>query len=276
MAPFNLTQSEIDRRKSALEFTTDDEERIRDAHDHLKFEANSIVELLNAYLFVHLHSVQSFPETQLFERLTHLQAYYFTEITAGDWGVDFFGKRLRVGRLFQQISASPTWYLGAYQKYLHFVTASLGRQLADDVDLFRDTVISLTKVAHLDMGLMLDACYVVTADPLGRSVDEQFRHLEALTQRATELIAQELKEPLCSVISFLQTLESDRDELPPAQRELLPKALRRCDELWQLTMKLCDFRTADSGPFRKNGLVYGPTPPFPLSISLRHGNQDLS
>lgn len=61
------------------------------------------------------------------ERLKQTQRAYLMELFKGDFGVDYFERRLRIGLVHQKIGLTPRWYLGSYSVYLRLIAPRVFR-----------------------------------------------------------------------------------------------------------------------------------------------------
>jgi protoglobin len=261
MVPFELTQDDLDRRKSSLDFTPDDEQRLLDADRHLRVEVGAIIDLLNVYLVVRLRALHAGASSTVTEQITTLHARHFTEITGGDWRLPYFARRLAAGHVFYAIDSSLDCYLGAYQQYLQLATDSLARLHRTDAASFLDATASLTKAARLDMGLLLDAvepARASDADHASPSPNDTIRCLLAMTHRASELIALDMKDPLAQVDAFLRTLESQAHPYGIVDRTALHDAVIHCRRLVEQVITLCGASIPGSASTPAMPGVYGP------------------
>jgi signal transduction histidine kinase len=249
---FNLTDEEILRRKAYLEITADDERRLREAHPHLQKHFEFIIDRFYEYLLSHEHTRVMLSAPGLIDRLKQLQSRYFQELTAGDYGRAYFENRLKVGVAHNRVGLSPEWYLGAYTKYLHLVSEVLRQEFGRDFDRFFQTLVSLTKVINLDMGLALDAYILVAQQTLaGRQAEleaanVQLRKVDAARRQLTDMIVHDLQNPLAGIAAFLKVLEPS-EHLSPSVREALQEALRRCHDLSQMILNVLQVSRAEEG-----------------------------
>jgi signal transduction histidine kinase len=191
-------------------------------------------------------------EPGLIDRLKKLQARYFQELTAGDYGPAYFENRLRVGAVHNRVGLSPEWYLGAYTKYLHIVSDVLSQAFGRDYERFFQTLISLTKVINLDMSLAIDAYIHAAQEALaGRKAEleaanAQLRKVEAARGQLTDMIVHDLQNPLAGIAAFLKVLEPS-EHLSDSIREALQEALRRCHDLSQMILNVLQVSRAEEG-----------------------------
>jgi signal transduction histidine kinase len=234
---FTLTDAEVAKRKAYLEITPADEERLRAAHAHLQKHAQEIIDRFYEYLLGHEHTQRMLSEPGLVERLKGLQARYFEELTAGRYDLAYAENRVRVGLTHHRIGLSPEWYLGAYVKYLHIASDVLSNAFGRDYERFYQTIVSLTKVMYLDMGLALDAYHF--------SGQEGIERMAAAKKQLADMIVHDLQNPLTGIISALQTLHGYSKGRP--DEEVLEEALRRCNDLSIMIMNVLQVSRAEVG-----------------------------
>lgn len=232
IALFKLGEEVVTERKKYLEITSADEKRLREAHPHLQRHAREIIDQFYDYLLGQRRTREILSAPGLIERLKGLQTRYFEELTSGDYGLSYFENRVRVGQTHHRIGLPPELYLGAYVKYLHIVSDVLSQAFGRDQERFYQTMVSLTKIIYLDMGLALDAYYYSA---------------QATKQQLTDMIVHDLQNPLAGVVAVLQTFASKQGSLSGGEHEALEEALRRCDDLSQMIMNVLQVSRADSG-----------------------------
>lgn len=243
---FLLTEEVVARRKAYLEIGPADEQRLREAHPHLQKQAASIIDRFYEYLLAHEHTRAALSSPGTVERLKRLQTEYFVRLTAGTYDLGYFEDRLRVGQAHHRIGLSPEWYLGAYVKYLHIATDVLSSTFGRDYERFYQTLISLTKVIYLDMGLALDA-YHFSAQAGLETANEQLRRLQAAKRQLTDMIVHDLQNPLTGVTAALQVIHGQSSALTDGERQALEEALRRCNDLSQMILNVLQVSRAETG-----------------------------
>lgn len=231
---FTLTTAEVDRRKSYLELTPDDEKRLQDAHPVLTSQARDIIDRFYEYLLSHEYTRRILSAPGLVDRLKELQTAYFKELTSGKYDLAYFENRLRVGQTHYRIGLAPEWYMGAYVKFLHVASDVLSHALGRDYERFFQTIVSLTKVIYLDMGLALDAYHY---------------SLQAAKQQLTDLIVHDLQNPLAGVMGVLQTLQGN-EKLSSAELEALHEAVTRCNDLTGMIHNVLEISRAEVGKLK--------------------------
>ena len=150
-----LDCEEVAARKAYLELDEPDLEALRDVHALLESHRDAFSDRFYAHLM-------SFPKLRGMlgdgaeARLRHVQAAYFSSLTAGEYGEDYMRERLRVGATHQQIGLDPKWYIGAYRKYLSELSGLLWRRLRGQPERYSAAMEAVLKIVCFDMGLALD------------------------------------------------------------------------------------------------------------------------
>ncbi|MFN3789745.1 EAL domain-containing protein [Massilia sp.] len=150
-----LDRDEVATRKAYLELDESDFDALRDVHALLESHRDAFSDRFYAHLM-------SFPKLRDMlgdgaeARLRHVQAAYFSSLTAGEYGEEYMRERLRVGATHQRIGLDPKWYIGAYRKYLSELHGLLWRRLHGQPERLRAAMEAVLKIVGFDMGLALD------------------------------------------------------------------------------------------------------------------------
>ena len=150
-----LDCDEVAVRKAYLELEESDIDALRDVHALLASHRDAFSDRFYAHLM-------SFPKLRGMlgdgaeARLRDVQAAYFSSLTAGEYGEEYMRERLRVGATHQHIGLDPTWYIGAYRKYLSELSGLLWRRLQGQPERLRAAMEAVLKIVCFDMGLALD------------------------------------------------------------------------------------------------------------------------
>ena len=110
--------------------------------------------------------------TDLRAGLERAQTVYFTQIfdeaaASGRFGLDYFERRLAVGRLHNAINLPIKWYLGSYPSYLDLFRERLAQQYPKDLGLRVRAERALGIVFNLDMQAVVEAFYFDTFVAMG-------------------------------------------------------------------------------------------------------------
>lgn len=250
---FVLTDDEIDRRKRYLEIAPDDERRLLEAHPLVQSRAPEIINRFYDYLLSHRPTREMLGGPGLIERLKRLQLEYFLELTCGRYDRRYFESRIRVGETHHRVGLSPEWYTGAYLKYLHIVTDVLSSAFGRDQERFYQTLVALTKIMHLDMGIALDVYHWKAQAELRKKAEEleqsneQLLQLQASKRLLSDMIVHDLQNPLAGIQAFLQVLQERLTGQPPGVLEALEEGLRRCYDLFQMIQNVLFTSRSETG-----------------------------
>ena len=150
-----IDREEVEARKAYLELGEADVTALRDVHELLECHRDAFSDRFYAHLMP-FPKLRSMLGDGAEARLRHVQASYFSSLTAGEYGEDYIRERLRVGATHQRIGLDAKWYIGAYRKYLSELAGMLWRRLHGQPERFRAAMEAVLKIVCFDMGLALD------------------------------------------------------------------------------------------------------------------------
>lgn len=108
------------------------------------------------------------------ERLKKTQRGYLLELFKGDYGPDYFERRLRVGVIHHKIGLTPRWYLGSYAVYMSLIAPRILRYWWWRPIKALKAVLALNKVLSLDSQLAIDTyIHELTADLAAVSLSKE-------------------------------------------------------------------------------------------------------
>lgn len=243
-----LTPEVVSGRKIYLEITSQDEQRLKEAHPHLVRHTPGIIDRFYDYLLAHHHTRAMLSAPGLIERLKGLQTKYFLELTSGEYDLAYFENRLRVGQVHHRIGLSPEWYMGAYVKYLHIASDVLSSAFGRDYERYFQTIVSLTKVISLDKSLAIDAYHHAAQEALEKS-NEELRRAQAAKRQLTDMIVHDLQNPLSGMSAALQVI-SGSEGLSPSTQAALEEAKRRCEDLASMILNVLQVSRAETAELR--------------------------
>ncbi|MNR86218.1 Methyl-accepting chemotaxis protein 2 [compost metagenome] len=168
---YRITETNLDLRKQFMRLGEEDFQVLA----HLAPWAERVAERLAVEFYAHQFT---FPETRDFfeaharrrnlavsdlrRHLEGAQAGYFRQIFAepaqgGAFGVDYFEKRLRVGKLHNSINLPIKWYLGSYAFYFDLVRKHLWQRFWHRPLLRRRAERAILTVFNYDMQAITEA-----------------------------------------------------------------------------------------------------------------------
>jgi len=90
------------------------------------------------------------------ERLKSAQKQYLLELFGGDYGENYFERRLKIGVVHNKIGLTPRWYLGSYSVYVQLITPLVMRKCIFRPKLAEKTMVAINKIISLDSQLAID------------------------------------------------------------------------------------------------------------------------
>jgi diguanylate cyclase (GGDEF)-like protein/PAS domain S-box-containing protein len=171
-----IDDADIALRRRFLGCTGTDLALLEQIHEALQPHIGTFVDAF----YDHLDQFQQMralaPDGPIRDRLKRAQTEYFHQLTSAGCGIDYAMNRLRVGLAHQRAGLAPTWYLGAYCRYLTDLLPLLIRHFGEDDQRFLAVSSALFKAVFFDMGLAIDT--YIHVDKLAISqLESQLRNL---------------------------------------------------------------------------------------------------
>jgi len=220
----NISKQEIERRKSFLNITKQDEEVLLSFKPVIAKHLSGIIK--NFYDFMTSYSQVSaiIGDAESMRRLSSAMNRYVLELFDGHYDEDYVSKRLRIGLVHQRIGVSTHLYLsGVYQLQLniHNTIAMYEMGSKDFMDMFslRQAV---NKILMFDMQFVLDTYYsglVNQVDTARKELKEYANSLEKKVEdRTKELETLSRLDMLTGLYNQRAFFEYLRRELSTAER----------------------------------------------------------
>ena len=188
-------------------------------YDH-QFDFGPTLAFFTAYAREHEHSLED-----LRSALEKAQAGYFRDIFkeaagSGRFGVDYFERRLHVGRVHNAIDLPIKWYVGSYAAYFDLARKHLRRRYPHRPRLRAKVERSLICVFNADMQAIVEAFYFDTFTAMGVDLEPVAvdRAEHDLSDRGGELKAM-VKEPLDGIAKALASLRSASGQLASSSEQ---------------------------------------------------------
>jgi len=90
------------------------------------------------------------------ERLKSAQKQYLLELFGGDYGEDYFERRLKIGVVHNKIGLTPRWYLGSYSVYVQLIAPLVMRKFIFKPKMAEKSMVAINKIFSLDSQLAID------------------------------------------------------------------------------------------------------------------------
>ncbi|MBL9125470.1 MAG: hypothetical protein JNG90_17660 [Planctomycetaceae bacterium] len=229
---YGLDQEARQRRKDFLGITAADEQAIARLRGQFSQFAERLAEGFYRHLLAYPETAELLDEPGLLARLKEAQMAYFHELVSGDYGHEYFEKRLRIGEIHNAVGLEPNWYLGAYNQYVQLTFPFFAEQGGGQMP---PELLALIKVIFLDIDLALQTYFAAHTEKI-RQHNEELEHAvgmyfqaELKAQQYAKLAGHEIRGALQAISAVCETIAEDyADELPPEAREALQSAHRRC------------------------------------------------
>ncbi|HTW42349.1 MAG TPA: globin-coupled sensor protein [Solirubrobacteraceae bacterium] len=162
---------------------------------------------------------------QLRAGLEQAQAGYFHQIFQeaagrGEFGVDYFEQRLRVGKLHNTINLPLKWYLGSYATYFDLVRTHLLQAFPDRDEFRADGERAIVVVMNADAQAIVDAFYFDTFQSMGVDlarvkVDSQQLDLSDRSDELKKLV----QSQMLGIVKALDTLREASGQMTSSSDE---------------------------------------------------------
>tara|TARA_R110002072_G_scaffold303108_2_gene493912 strand:+ start:93033 stop:94319 length:1287 start_codon:yes stop_codon:yes gene_type:complete len=235
---YGIDAEQQEQRKQFLMLTDDDARSVAELRQWSGDVAAELADRFYQHLLTHPESARLLSSPELVERLKTEQTRYFEELLAGDYGAEYFDRRLQVGATHYDIGLEPQLYLGAFSHYMQIAFPEFAKRLGTD---FPSPLLSLLKVILLDIGLALES-YFDKATEQFRRRNQQLEHAlqmyfqtEMKAQRYAKLAGHEIRSSLNAIANACEEVVEDfADEIPSEARDTLSRAFSRCWNVMQV------------------------------------------
>ncbi len=179
---------DIDRLKRFVGFTDKDAAILKKLLPMMEANAERVVDQFYA-------RIKEFPQlTQLIadsgshvERLMGSQREYLLKLFAGDYGVDYFILRRKIGLIHNRIGLGPEWYLGGYSIYRQLLIPLIMRETRSKPKKLLKAIAALDKILALDAAQAINSYIDSLMEDL-HSVNVSKDEIEDKVARYSEVI----------------------------------------------------------------------------------------
>lgn len=161
-----IDEKEVELRKDFLNFNDQDSLQLQKFNQRIDNVTSRFIEDFYKHLLSFEQMRELVPDPNIMARLRESQAEHFSELTAGQYDLEYIKKRLKIGYVHQQVGLQPKWYMGAYSQYLSGLLGQISKEYPDNHKQVIDLIDSLLKIVFLDMGLAIDAYFYVDQQKL--------------------------------------------------------------------------------------------------------------
>lgn len=175
-----ILEREVEDRRAFFQITDEDLARVAALRPLAEKHTERIVDAFYELVLSFAWTRRLFRDQESVRRVKILQREYFLRLFCGRLDRDYVEHRLHVGAVHERIGLEPTWYLGAYRRYMHLLLEAFADEFSDPAELVR-AFTSVQKLVYFDISLALDS-YVSTVLGTLR------RHEASLREMSTPII----------------------------------------------------------------------------------------
>lgn len=151
--------------KSFIGFTYGDVVALKELLPVVTENADAIVERFYENIRHHPELMSTLEKADSnIERLKKVQKRYLLELFQGEYDVDYFRNRLRIGEIHQRIGLSSGWYLGAFSVYVQEITPLILRKYRFNGAARSQALLALNKIVFIDVQLAIKSYLKVSLD----------------------------------------------------------------------------------------------------------------
>ncbi|MGE3912957.1 MAG: methyl-accepting chemotaxis protein [Chloroflexota bacterium] len=236
---YRINAQNLTLRKQLLRFTDADVAVLRSLAPWARRTAPTIARQFYDHQFSHSGTRAFFegyaakrglPIADLRKHLEAAQAGYLQQIfdeaaNGNGFGVDYFERRLKVGKLHNQIDLPLKWYVGSYALYQDLVREHLGRSYLLRPGLRAKAERAIFTVFNYDIQAIMDAFFFdflasagvdLAAVPVARKEHDLSEHAAEMKQ----LLVETLTETSKTSVLLNETSDGLRDALGPVNTAL--------------------------------------------------------
>ncbi|MES0371937.1 MAG: protoglobin domain-containing protein, partial [Mariprofundaceae bacterium] len=183
-----MDSAEQEARKAFVDFTSEDVQCLKELAPMIAEHADRIVDGFydNVERYQHLKDIISNAGSNI-ERLKSAQKQYLLGLFAGDYGEEYFERRLKIGVIHNQIGLKPRWYLGSYSVYVQLITPLIMKKYRFSPGRTEKALVAMNKIISLDSQLAIDTYIHAVMEDL-RSVSLSKDELEETVASYRELV----------------------------------------------------------------------------------------
>ncbi|MGC8529641.1 MAG: sensor histidine kinase [Leptospirillia bacterium] len=169
-----LSPEEVDRRKSYLGISPDDERALSSLESYVRDRAPEFVERLHERILLFPDAAAILEKAQAQSWLKVRHAEYFVELVSGQYDMDYVLNRLAVGITHQEIGLGPEWVQASFGLFLEWTLQCSRQDLSSPLAQNPALMEILSKVTLFDSGLVMDSYFMAErekAEVLSRVFD---------------------------------------------------------------------------------------------------------
>ena len=199
---FGIGNREQTQRKQFIWFAEEDAAILRRMLPLIQKHAGDIVEQFYAQLLKFPETRCLFNDEALLKRLKGAQQTYLIELFQGEYGEEYFEKRLQIGVAHERIGLTPKWYLGSSGNILSMLVPLVTRHYRWNIWKQARALRAVVKIINLDQQSVMETYVHFLVERLNES--------KAQIQETSAVLVESAQEILAAVSETTTTVEEVR------------------------------------------------------------------
>ncbi|MBT3269370.1 globin-coupled sensor protein [Candidatus Poribacteria bacterium] len=171
---FGVDARDRDVRKRFSQLSERDVQDLTAIRSFMEQNVDAIVESFYEHILTFDPVREKMGGETVISRLQRTQKEYLLDLVRGDYGEDYFERRLHVGVVHERIGLAPKWYLGAYPVFFHEIVRRLQSRfwLGSKLSLRRytRTLTALVRIVFIDAQLSIETYVGALTEKIAQSV----------------------------------------------------------------------------------------------------------
>jgi PAS domain S-box-containing protein len=144
-------------RKDYIGLTPQDEETLKRLEPLIDKHVDELVKGFYRHLLQFDELRQFLSDELITTRLLSAQREYLSALVGGEYDEAYFQNRFHIGRVHERLKVTPSWYLGAYSRYLSMIFPIVFDAFASSPGKILPAILALARITFVDIDLALDA-----------------------------------------------------------------------------------------------------------------------
>jgi len=223
-AQLQITEREIDFRKSLLNLTEEDVDHLKSCREHIGANVDQIVDRFYDQQLEISEIALLIGDAETLQRLRSFMRSYTLELFDGHYDAEYVNKRLRIGKVHKRIGVSPKLYIAAITSLEYQIDLDIKSDpaLASDSEAVAATRAALHKLLMFDVQLVFDtyiSSLVAEVESAKGELEGYALSLEEIIEdRTRQLREQSTRDVLTGLLNRRAFDEQLRRELAVANR----------------------------------------------------------
>jgi PAS domain S-box-containing protein len=144
-------------RKDYIGLTPPDEKVLKQLEPLIRSHVDELTQGFYRHLLQFEDLRQFLSDELISTRLLAAQKEYLLALVGGKYEEAYFRNRFQIGHVHERLRVTPSWYLGAYSRYLSMILPILFEAFSSRPEQLLSAVLAIIHVTFVDIDLALDA-----------------------------------------------------------------------------------------------------------------------